>query len=88
MVSLGSLFPLFHHVLDERILTCLSHWALFHSALISDITLKNLEGLPLKRLVVTNSIDQTKWIEKTGGLIETMDISPLISESVRRTHNG
>lgn len=37
---------------------------------------------------LTNSIDQTARIEESKGLIETIDIAPLLAESIRRTHNG
>ena len=39
-------------------------------------------------LQLTNSIDQTARIEESKGLIETIDIAPLLAESIRRTHNG
>lgn len=37
---------------------------------------------------VTNSIDQTARVEATDGKMGTIDIAPLIAESIRRTHNG
>jgi len=37
---------------------------------------------------VTNSIDQTARVEATEGKMGTIDIAPLIAESIRRTHNG
>ena len=37
---------------------------------------------------VTNSIDQTERVAACEGMLETVDIAPIIAESIRRTHNG
>jgi ribose-phosphate pyrophosphokinase len=37
---------------------------------------------------VTNSIDQTERIAACDGALETVDVAPIIAESIRRTHNG
>lgn len=50
--------------------------------------MRNLKDLPVKKLVVTNTIDQSARVSATDGLIETVDIAPVIAESIRRTHNG
>lgn len=66
--------------------------------------MENLKGLPVEKLVVsslpsldvelqlthqvTNSIDQTERVAACDGLLETVDVAPIIAESIRRTHNG
>ncbi|WWD16365.1 hypothetical protein CI109_100791 [Kwoniella shandongensis] len=63
-------------------------YALISHGLLSDTTMDNLRDLPVKKLIVTNSIDQTERVQACGGLLETIDIAPVIAESIRRTHNG
>lgn len=63
-------------------------YVLICHGLLSDVTMKTLRDLPIKKLIVTNSIDQTARVEATEGKVETIDIAPLIAESIRRTHNG
>ncbi|KAK4686194.1 ribose-phosphate pyrophosphokinase, partial [Tremellales sp. Uapishka_1] len=63
-------------------------YALISHGLLSDTTMDNLRELPVKKLIVTNSIDQTSRIVAANGLLDTIDIAPVIAESIRRTHNG
>ncbi|WVQ77337.1 hypothetical protein IAR50_007021 [Cryptococcus sp. DSM 104548] len=63
-------------------------YALISHGLLSDTTMENLRDLPVKKLIVTNSIDQTARVEACDGLLEALDIAPVIAESIRRTHNG
>lgn len=63
-------------------------YVLICHGLLSDVTMKTLRDLPIKKLIVTNSIDQTARVEATEGKMGTIDIAPLIAESIRRTHNG
>ena len=77
-------------------------YALVSHGLLSETTMENLKDLPVKKLVVgphcskvdeadeqvTNSIDQTDRIQACGGVLEQLDIAPIIAESIRRTHNG
>lgn len=63
-------------------------YALISHGLLSEATMENLRDLPLQKLVVTNSIDQTDRVEACGGMLDTIDIAPVIAESIRRTHNG
>lgn len=37
---------------------------------------------------VTNSVNQQETSKYASGKLQTMDISPMIAESIRRTHNG
>lgn len=50
--------------------------------------MENLKDLPVAKLIVTNSIDQTERVQATGNMIDIIDIAPVIAESIRRTHNG
>ncbi|OCF59397.1 ribose-phosphate pyrophosphokinase [Kwoniella mangroviensis CBS 10435] len=63
-------------------------YALISHGLLSDTTMENLRDLPVKKLIVTNSIDQTDRIKATNDKIDIIDIAPVIAESIRRTHNG
>ncbi|WVQ78661.1 hypothetical protein IAT38_000748 [Cryptococcus sp. DSM 104549] len=63
-------------------------YALISHGLLSDTTMENLRDLPVKKLIVTNSIDQTDRVSATDGLLDVIDIAPVIAESIRRTHNG
>lgn len=56
--------------------------------LLSETTMESLKDLPVKKLIVTNSIDQSDRIKACNGTLETIDIAPVIAESIRRTHNG
>ncbi|PWN37203.1 phosphoribosyl pyrophosphokinase [Meira miltonrushii] len=47
-----------------------------------------LRILSLERLVVTNTIPNLEKAQLSGGKLEIMDISAVIAESIRRTHNG
>lgn len=62
-------------------------YALISHGLLSDVTIENLKDLPLKKLVVSNSIDQTSRLEACP-VLDTIDVAPVIAESIRRTHNG
>lgn len=47
-----------------------------------------LRVLSLERLVVTNTIPNLEKARISGNKLEIMDISAVIAESIRRTHNG
>ncbi|EIW85617.1 phosphoribosyl pyrophosphokinase, partial [Coniophora puteana RWD-64-598 SS2] len=55
--------------------------------LFAEADMKALEALPVEQIVVTNSIPQKEHMAQCSKLV-TMDISPTIAESIRRTHNG
>nr|ODN85557.1 ribose-phosphate pyrophosphokinase [Cryptococcus depauperatus CBS 7841] len=63
-------------------------YALVSHGLLSETTFDNLRDLPVKRLIVTNSIDQSSRIDACDGKLDALDIAPVIAESIRRTHNG
>jgi len=62
-------------------------YALVSHGVLSGGAVKKIEESPLKQLVVTNSIrlsDETKNCSK----IKIVDISGMLAETIRRTHNG
>ncbi|KAK1927837.1 phosphoribosyltransferase-like protein [Papiliotrema laurentii] len=63
-------------------------YALISHGLLSETTMENLKDLPVKKLIVTNSIDQSDRMQATDGRMEVIDIAPVLAESIRRTHNG
>jgi len=62
-------------------------YALISHGLLSEVNMSLIEDLPIVKLVVTNTISQKQHTDKCSKLF-TMDISPIITESIRRTHNG
>jgi len=62
-------------------------YALVSHGLLSEINMTLIDELPIQQLVVTNTISQRQHADKCSKLV-TMDISPTIAESIRRTHNG
>ncbi|KIY48220.1 phosphoribosyl pyrophosphokinase [Fistulina hepatica ATCC 64428] len=61
--------------------------ALVSHGLLSATNLALIDELPLCQLVVTNTVPQTQHQNACSKLV-TIDISPTIAESIRRTHNG
>ncbi|KAF7296050.1 hypothetical protein MKEN_01420100 [Mycena kentingensis (nom. inval.)] len=60
---------------------------LISHGLLSEATLRSIEQLPIVELVVTNTLPQTSNKDICNKLT-TIDVSPTIAESIRRTHNG
>ncbi|KAJ6631506.1 phosphoribosyltransferase-like protein [Mycena sp. CBHHK59/15] len=60
---------------------------LISHGLLSEANLSLVDELPIVELVVTNTIPQTKHQDMCSKLV-TIDVSPTIAESIRRTHNG
>jgi len=56
--------------------------------LFASAHLAALSALPIERLVVTNTIPQTANLPLCNGKLDILDISPILAESIRRTHNG
>ncbi|PLW12951.1 hypothetical protein PCANC_07826 [Puccinia coronata f. sp. avenae] len=63
-------------------------YAIVSHGLLSGDAVSKLAALPVLKLVVTTTIDQRSHILESDGKLETMDISPVLAESIRRTHNG
>jgi len=55
--------------------------------ILSDPAIERLNNSPLEKMVVTNSIPQGHNLEQCDKL-EVIDISVILSEAIRRTHNG
>ncbi|KAI0781494.1 phosphoribosyl pyrophosphokinase [Trametes elegans] len=62
-------------------------YALVSHGLLSEINMKKIEELPIEQLVVTNTVPQQQHEAGCSKLV-TIDVSPAIAESIRRTHNG
>ncbi|CAE6477796.1 unnamed protein product [Rhizoctonia solani] len=56
--------------------------------LFAEANLKQLATLPIERLVVTNTIPQSANEAVCEGKLHVLDVSPVLAESIRRTHNG
>lgn len=86
MIDTGSTVRLAAGVLRDSGAT--EVYALISHGLLSEATVENLRDLPVKKLVVSNSIDQSDRLEALNGQLDTIDIAPILAESIRRTHNG
>lgn len=62
-------------------------YAIVSHGLLSELNMSKIEELPIEQLVVTNTIPQKHHQEGCSKLV-TIDVSPTIAESIRRTHNG
>ncbi|KAL8901921.1 MAG: hypothetical protein Q9207_004962 [Kuettlingeria erythrocarpa] len=72
--------------------TCLEHGAaevvaIVTHGILSGNAIDTLNGSRLSRVVVTNTVPHAEKKERCEKL-ETIDISPTLAESLRRTHNG
>jgi len=61
--------------------------ALVSHGLLSETNMALIDLLPIEELVVTNTVPQKQHQEACKKL-RTIDVSPIIAESIRRTHNG
>jgi len=61
--------------------------ALISHGLLSETNMSSIDQLPIVELVVTNTIPQNQHQDLCKKLV-TIDVSPTIAESIRRTHNG
>ncbi|EIW60924.1 phosphoribosyl pyrophosphokinase [Trametes versicolor FP-101664 SS1] len=62
-------------------------YAIVSHGLLSQTNMKKIEELPIEQLVVTNTVPQQQHEAACSKLV-TIDVSPTIAESIRRTHNG
>lgn len=62
-------------------------YALISHGLLSETKMSMIQELPMEQLVVTNTVPQQEHAEGCSKLV-TLDVSPIIAESIRRTHNG
>ncbi|GAA5870197.1 hypothetical protein JCM3774_002618 [Rhodotorula dairenensis] len=63
-------------------------YALVSHGLLSGESLQELSKMPLTKVVVTNTVSQAEHLKQANGKLEIMDVSPVLAESIRRTHNG
>jgi ribose-phosphate pyrophosphokinase len=85
MIDTGNTLSLAVKTLHER--GAKSIVALISHGLLAEANMAMIDDLPLDKLVVTNTIPQTQHQNLCKKLI-TIDVSPTIAESIRRTHNG
>jgi len=62
-------------------------YALCTHGILSGSAVEKIESSPLKQLIVTNSLQLNEKLKKCSK-IKIMDISVMLSEAIRRTHNG
>ncbi|TNY18981.1 phosphoribosyltransferase-like protein [Rhodotorula diobovata] len=63
-------------------------YALVSHGLLSGESMQELAKMPIVKVVVSNTINQVEHMKQAQGKLEVMDISPVLAESIRRTHNG
>ncbi|KAG6902657.1 hypothetical protein C0995_013349 [Termitomyces sp. Mi166 len=85
MIDTGNTLTLAARTLNEKGAKAVH--ALISHGLFSETNMSLIETLPIKELVVTNTIPQNVHASNCNKLV-TIDISPTIAESIRRTHNG
>jgi len=85
MIDTGKTLTLAARTLNEK--GAKSVHALISHGLLSETNMSLIQQLPIEELVVTNTIPQTQHATNCNKLV-TIDISPTIAESIRRTHNG
>jgi len=85
MINTGATLILAARTLHEK--GAKSVHAIISHGLLSEVNMSLIDDLPIKELVVTNSIPQNKHHTLCKKLV-TVDVSPIIAESIRRTHNG
>jgi ribose-phosphate pyrophosphokinase len=85
MIDTGKTLSLAVKTLHEK--GAKSIFALVSHGLLAEANMTMIEELPLAKLVVTNTIPQKQHQNLCNKLV-TIDVSPTIAESIRRTHNG
>ncbi|KAG6831240.1 hypothetical protein H0H87_005806 [Tephrocybe sp. NHM501043] len=85
MIDTGKTLTLAARTLTEK--GAKSVHALISHGLLSETNMALIQELPIHELVVTNTIPQNQHASACSKLV-TIDISPTIAESIRRTHNG
>jgi len=85
MVNTGTTLTLAARTLHEK--GAKSIHVIISHGLLSEANMSSIDELPITELVVTNSIPQNQHKGLCKKLV-TVDVSPTIAESIRRTHNG
>jgi len=63
-------------------------YVLASHGIFADTKIGKLLSLPIEKLVVTNSVPQSENVKASESKLDILDVSPLLAESIRRTHNG
>jgi ribose-phosphate pyrophosphokinase len=85
MINTGATLMLAARTLHEK--GAKSVHVLISHGLLSEANMSLIDELPIAELVVTNTIPQNQHKSLCKKLV-TIDVSPTIAESIRRTHNG
>ncbi|KDR81984.1 hypothetical protein GALMADRAFT_240387 [Galerina marginata CBS 339.88] len=85
MIDTGNTLTLAVKTLHEKGAKAI--YALISHGLLSETNMTLIDQLPMNLLVVTNTIPQSQHQNLCKKLV-TIDVSPTIAESIRRTHNG
>ncbi|KAK0557159.1 ribose phosphate diphosphokinase subunit prs4 [Tilletia horrida] len=86
MVDTGRTLALAARTLEEA--GAAKVYAIISHGLLSGRSIELLQIANLEKLVVTNTIANKEKAEQAAGKLEVMDISNVIAEAIRRTHNG
>jgi len=85
MIDTGHTLALAAHSLKDN--GAAKVFAIISHGLLSETKMSMIQELPIEQLVVTNTIPQQQHADSCSKLV-TIDVSPTIAESIRRTHNG
>ncbi|KAL9938225.1 hypothetical protein V8E36_002848 [Tilletia maclaganii] len=86
MVDTGRTLALAARTLEEA--GAAKVYAIISHGLLSGRSIELLRLAKLEKLVVTNTIANQDKVEAAEGKLEIMDVSNVIGEAIRRTHNG
>ncbi|KAE8209398.1 hypothetical protein CF319_g7163 [Tilletia indica] len=86
MVDTGRTLALAARTLEEA--GASKVYAIISHGLLSGRSIELLRLANVEKLVVTNTIANAEKAEEAGGKLEVMDVSNVIAEAIRRTHNG
>lgn len=86
MCDTGTTIKLAVNVLKEQ--GARSVYAVVSHGLLSGESMSIIKTLPIEKIAVTNTVSQTEHLKRADGKLEIMDVSPVLAESIRRSHNG
>ncbi|KAK0522172.1 ribose phosphate diphosphokinase subunit prs4 [Tilletia horrida] len=86
MVDTGRTLALAARTLEEA--GAAKVYAIISHGLLSGRSIELLRLAKLEKLVVTNTISNQEKVADSEGKLEIMDVSNVIGEAIRRTHNG
>lgn len=63
-------------------------FAICTHGIFSGNAMERINSSRFEALVVTNSMPQEQHVKQTDGRIQIIDVSSILAEAIRRTHNG